>query len=338
MITDQAKNFTSKLIKQSLESLNTELKYSSIHHAQSNSVERANKDIKYNLIKFTQIEEDWTSQLPIVTFGLNIHYSYYINTSPFILYHGRTPTYSYINLNSINSKSKNVYSNKLIKQLHYGYQIAKKLNNRYLKTYQSQEPQDKPLQPGEIVLLKNFYKKEKFDPTWIGPYVVDETFKDGKVVQLIDKDGNKVDQTHNENNLKRYNGHKCELNCKMCSKTQEKINQVIVSKESAELDIPDFDNQTDIQQILSHQKYNNITYYHIEFADTDKTTMWIPEQYLTNAQIIVNQYNQKIKTNKIEFNEEKQKQQIEQIKLQNENQSHKTEQQINEQSIQTKEN
>lgn len=226
IISDNASNFNSKVIKELLRMLQVKKNFTTPYHPQSNIVERGHRTLNAYLRAFTEKNKEiWHNLLKFAMFAYNNSIHSVTGYTPHELVHGfkiKIPNtltkpkilYNYDNLADI---TRNNISNAL--------QIAKEhLYNRKIanKKYYDKNTKELNINVGDMILTKTQNKKEKFQNVYDGPYEVIEAYED--YVQIM-RDGRKV-----------------------------KIHKNLIKKSNADLDNEDFPtidlNYSNIQLIL----------------------------------------------------------------------------------------
>lgn len=202
LISDNASNFTSRVIKE-LSNLFTMKKiFTTPYHPQANIVERTHRTLNAYLRAFTIKDRDsWHELLKYATFAYNNSVHSVTGFTPHELAHGFK-----IQIPSILTKPKVTYNydnyadmvrNNIARALELArdHLYNKKLQN---KKYYDEKASDLDIRVENLILVKNQLKKHKFDDVYEGPFKVIDTFD--KYVEIMR--GNKQTKVH-KNLIKR---------------------------------------------------------------------------------------------------------------------------------------
>lgn len=174
LISDNASNFVSQVIKELCRTLAIKKIFATPYHPQSNIVERAHRTLNSFLRAFTD-RDNWHILLKFATFAYNNTVHSTTGFTPHELAHGfkiKIPNhltkpkiiYNYENLADI---TRNNIANAI--ELAKNHLYTKKIEN---KKYYDKNINNINIQTNDMILIKNFTKKHKFDPIYEGPFKV----------------------------------------------------------------------------------------------------------------------------------------------------------------------
>ena len=206
ILTDQGSNFLSDMFKEVYKLLKIKKVQTTPYHPQTNgALERSHRTLAEYLRHYTNKDQlTWDTWIPYAMFVYNTTPHSSTNYTPHELLYGfpaDIPTglkqepgisYNYDN-----------YANELKARLQHGYTIAReiiKTRKEKNKQYYDKNTKTKQFNLGEKVLLKNYTRKNKFQPLWTGPY---EIIKINSPENTTIKINNKNKTIHN-NNLKQF--------------------------------------------------------------------------------------------------------------------------------------
>jgi hypothetical protein len=203
IVSDNAHNLNSDLIKKIYKLFNIKKINCSIHHPQSNQVERAHPDLK----KFLRIcvkddHKNWVKFLPHAIFNYNSSVNTDLGYSPFNILFGRVPSFPHVfndkcytyddYVSELKFTMKNITEN-----VKFMDEKAKLIN----KKYYDKKSKKLNLKIGDKVLMKNQEIKGKtFNKRFLGPFEVTEIVNNENVKILVK---NKEKVVH-KNLLKEY--------------------------------------------------------------------------------------------------------------------------------------
>lgn len=180
LISDNASNFVSQIIKELTHLFAIKKIFSTAYHPQANLVERAHRTLNAYLRAFTTKNRDsWHEFLKYATFAYNSSVHSVTGFTPHELCHGfkiQIPThlmkpkvtYNYDNFADI-TRNNIAKALELAKELLH----AKKLKN---KQYYDVNAKELELHADDLVLVKSQVKKHKFQDVYEGPYRVIEVY------------------------------------------------------------------------------------------------------------------------------------------------------------------
>lgn len=204
LISDNASNFSSKIIQEITKALQIKKIFTTPYHPQSNIVERGHRTLNSYLRAFSSKNRDnWHILLRFAMFAYNNSIHTTTGFTPHELAHGfkiQIPnhlfkpkiTYNYDNLAEM---IRNNIANAL--ELAKRHLYNQKLNNKQLY---DRNAKDLEIRIGDRVLIKTQNKTDKFQHIYDGPYEVIDSFDE--YVQ-IKKDNRKM-KVH-KNLIKKYN-------------------------------------------------------------------------------------------------------------------------------------
>jgi hypothetical protein len=204
IVSDNATNFNSNLMKSLCKFLKIKKLNTSIYHPQSNIVERVHSDLK----KFLRIlvEKDiknWSKYLPYAVFNYNCTINDSTKFSPFNILFGKVAKLPNVSDDKIYTYDDYVSQLKFIVR---NIQEAAKLNciNNKLKSkkYYDKNTKKLDLQVGESVLMKTTEGPagKSFQKRWKGPFTIIQILSEENVKILVK---NKEKVVH-KNLLKKY--------------------------------------------------------------------------------------------------------------------------------------
>ena len=179
LISDNATSFRSHMMKNLAQQIGYKHYYSSVYHAQSNSVKRANASIVGMISMYCSSSQfDWDEQLDASVFAYNTHSHRSIKVSPFYLMFQRQPI---LPGEIPTPETKAVKKNR--------WQIACRLAERrtkivqqYNKSYYDKRRKSIQFNIGDLVLVRQLAtkqgKKTKLLPEYSGPYPIDRKLSD----------------------------------------------------------------------------------------------------------------------------------------------------------------
>lgn len=195
IISDNASNFNSKVIRELLKMLQIKKNFTTPYHPQSNIVERGHRTLNAYLRAYTEKNKEiWHDLLKFAMFAYNNSIHSVTNYTPHELAHGFK-----IKIPNSLSKPKILYNYDNLadvtrKNITNALQIAKeKLNNRKItnKNYYDKNTKELNINVGDRILIRTQNKKEKFQNVYEGPYEVVEIYeyhvqilKDGKITKI----------------------------------------------------------------------------------------------------------------------------------------------------------
>lgn len=176
LISDNASNFISKLIKDLTNLFAIKKIFTTPYHPQANIVERAHRTLNAYLRAYTDKNRDiWDELLKYATFAYNNSVHSTTGYTPHELAHGfkiqipshlmkQKITYNYENLADL-TRNNIAKALEIAKEHLYN----KKLQNKY---YYDSNAKNCDIKIGDLVLYKNPIKKHKFQNVYDGPYKV----------------------------------------------------------------------------------------------------------------------------------------------------------------------
>lgn len=202
LISDNASNFTSKLITEINKLLKIAKIYTLPYKPQANIVERNHRTLNAYLRAFTSEKDaEWDDKLPYFTFAYNNAIHSTTGLTPHELAHGfkiKIP-------NSLLSDTTPYTYSEYAKDIKQNIKDAYKLATEYLMTTKhknkilyDKKTSDDNLLPGDLVLMKKYVKNNKFDNIYDGPFRIHKV-RDGTVTIIK---GNKYIKVH-KNFLKK---------------------------------------------------------------------------------------------------------------------------------------
>lgn len=216
LISDNAKEFTSKIIKELTHLFSIKKIFTTPYHPQSNKVERAHRSLNAYLRSFSDKNKThWDELLKYATFVYNNTVHTTTGFTPHELAHGfkiqipshltrHKTNYDYENLATI-VRNNIADSLEIAKeQLH-----AKKLKN---KEYYDQKTKPSDISVGDKVLIRSTKKGHKFDPLYYGPFLVTKVleshieYQKGNKIQKIHKNLTKLVRS-NDTTVRMVDGH-----------------------------------------------------------------------------------------------------------------------------------
>ena len=168
IITDNASNFTSKMLTEVCKILNISLKPASPYHPAGNGMaERLNKTLIQTIALYvSQNQKDWDLLLPGVLFGYRISKNNSTRETPFQLLYGRrarlpndVTSWQHPNLPNTDSKQ----TQNIVKNIHLSQEIARKnikLAQDYMKSQYDLKAKNPQLQVGDKVLIRDTVKQK----------------------------------------------------------------------------------------------------------------------------------------------------------------------------------
>lgn len=213
MITmDNHQTFNSDLIKQILKYLKVHQVFTSPFSPKSNTDERIHSTLGNMLRCYVNEQPElWERKLPFVISAYNCSVNTATGKSPFELVFGKTMAIPYIvSKQKIPNYTFDDYAHEIREYLHYAWNLArekliqrKEKNKDYYDNKNKTENLD--LKVGDLVLMKNMYRKTKFDQKYLGPYEVVE-LTGPNTVKLKNK--NKIIRCHKDHlKLFRHNNY-----------------------------------------------------------------------------------------------------------------------------------
>lgn len=176
IISDNASDFTAKVIKELLEMLRIKKIFTTPYHPQSNIVERGHRTLNSFLRAFTNKNKDtWHLLTKFAMFAYNNSIHSVTGYTPHELAHGfkiRIPTHlnkpklSY-NYDSLADNTRNNIAMAL--ELAKEHLHNKKISN---KRYYDSNAKELEINVDDLILIKNQVKKDKFQNIYDGPYRV----------------------------------------------------------------------------------------------------------------------------------------------------------------------
>lgn len=179
LISDNAQDFTSQIIKELTKLFNIKKIFSTRYHPQSNIVERSHRTLNAYLRAFSkENKEGWDQLLKFATFVYNNTIHTTTGYTPHELAHGfriqipnqltkSKPTYNY---DSLADLTRNTIAKSL--ELAKSHLYEKKLQNK--KQYDV-NTKCEDIAINDLILIRTPKRKHKFDPVYEGPYRVIET-------------------------------------------------------------------------------------------------------------------------------------------------------------------
>ncbi|XP_070004197.1 uncharacterized protein [Nicotiana sylvestris] len=181
IVTDNAANLNSDLMKAMCETFKIKLKNSTTYKPQLNgAVEAANKNIKKILRKMVENHKQWHEKLPFALLGYRTTVRTSTGATPYML----------------------VYDGKRMNAVCHGQLYQNKMSKAFNKRVKPRQ-----FSPGQLVLKKIFphqdEAKRKFSPNWQGPYMVHRVLIGGALI-LAEMNGEIWQKPINSDAVKRY--------------------------------------------------------------------------------------------------------------------------------------
>lgn len=187
---DNGRYFNSDTFKQYMKSLNIELKFSSVHHPQSNSlVEISNKILKNSITAMSRSSIEWDVRLDYFKLYYNSSRHRSTGVSPSLLFFGReiiNPFSVHLPTQDINMTTyvqNRITHIQEIKKL--ALQNQEKVSAEYVNNDKFQKV--KFLKIGQECYLKCIGKPGVFQPKWLGPFEVTRKLRNNNYL-LKEKD------------------------------------------------------------------------------------------------------------------------------------------------------
>ena len=209
ILTDNGSNFTSGLLADVTNLLQSARVFSSPYHPQTNgSVERFNRSLNDLLSHFiNERQDDWDKWLPLVSHAYNTTYNPQLRTTPFFIAHGYNPTSFIDDARHQTYPSNSVFGeearaalrlaqtlaiNTLIRNQHRTSAVRRSidLNTKF-----------KPYKTGDEVLILDpttpVGLKGKYIRRWKGPYVVIDASSTNQLSYVVQReDSTKTKRVH----------------------------------------------------------------------------------------------------------------------------------------------
>lgn len=178
LLTDQGTNFMSNVFTEVCKSLKIHKIHTTAYHPQSNgALERSHRTLTEYLRSYIQDDRlTWDEWIPYAMFTYNTSVHTSTKFTPFELIFGaeailpsqfkNTPTISY---------NYDNYANEMKTRLQKCYQLARKHileQKEKSKTYYDRNSESLKIKIGELVLLRNETRANKFEEIWNGPYPI----------------------------------------------------------------------------------------------------------------------------------------------------------------------
>lgn len=202
LISDNASNFTSKLITEINKLLKIAKIYTLPYKPQANIVERNHRTLNAYLRAFTSKKDgNWDDKLPYFTFAYNNSIHSTTGLTPHELAHGFKIKIPNSLLSDTTPYSYSEYAQDIKQNIRDAYKLASEhlmATKHKNKAFYDKNTLDSDMEPGDLVLVKKYVRTDKFDNLYDGPFRIHE-IKNGTVTIIK---GNKHVKIH-KNFLKK---------------------------------------------------------------------------------------------------------------------------------------